>query len=93
MATAQSPLGDLIAGGDFDHAGPHTTYMIAQYSPACNQWLRVGRGFNARVEALGLPNGTLYAGGQFSLADSPSSRFGSHAYSPLRCAFVPAILR
>jgi hypothetical protein len=88
-----APGGDLLAGGDFDQAGPHTAHMIAQYSPSCSQWLRVGQGFNARVEALGLYNGTLYAGGQFSLADSPSSRFGSHAYSPLRCAFVPAILR
>ncbi len=87
-----APDGDLLAGGDFDQAGYHTTHKIAQYSPTCNQWLRVGQGFNSRVEALSLLNGTVYAGGQFSLADVPSAKFGSHAYSPLKCAFVPTVL-
>ncbi len=87
-----APDGNLIVGGDFDHAGGHPASMIAQYSPVCNLWVQVGAGTNSRVNALALLDGELYAGGQFALSDAPSSRLGSRPYDPLSCLYVPLVL-
>ncbi len=67
FALALDSGGDIIAGGQWSHAGGVPSQHIARWSGG--QWLPMGVGFNAYVTALvALPGGEAIAGGEFNLA-------------------------
>lgn len=58
--------GQLVAGGNFDHAGGVAAADLATWTGSA--WAPLGSGTNATVTALTANGSTLYAGGGFTLA-------------------------
>jgi hypothetical protein len=72
--------GELIAGGYFTTAGTQSVNNIARWNDNVNDWQSVGEGvtnccgYGAAVYALGVANGTLYAGGWFGFGEDGPQR-------------------
>ncbi len=91
---AVSASGEIFVVGDFTQAGDIQAWGIAQYSAACQRWMPVEGGFNARGQSIALMGEQLFAGGSFSLTGSqPSYRFASRPTSDGVCVFVPLVVR
>lgn len=65
--------GELIAGGEFTHAGGVPANYIAKWNGY--SWSPLGSGTNAQVKALTVYNGQLVAGGHFTLAGGVEVNF------------------
>lgn len=65
--------GELIAGGEFTHAGGVPANYIAKWNGY--SWSPLGSGMNAEVDALCVFNGDLVAGGRFTSAGGVEVNF------------------
>jgi hypothetical protein len=95
-AVVEMPNGDIVAGGLFDLAGGRSANSIARWDGA--QWRPMGSGMLSSTDARALvselavlPDGSLVAGGSFSLADGRRAdgiaRWDGTAWSPLGPGF------
>jgi len=67
FALAQTSTGDIVAAGQWTHAGGVPATHIARWDG--DEWLPMASGFNAYVTALvSLPGGDVVAGGEFTLS-------------------------
>lgn len=86
LALLAMPNGDVIAGGDFTHAGEGLASYVARWDGV--EWQGMGTGLNAPVRALALSeNGDIIAGGDFTVGTSPVTkgvaRWNGTAWEPL----------
>ena len=70
LVEAMVPFGNtLVVGGQFNSAGGNAAINVASWNGT--EWKALGSGLLGRdVMALAVHNGTLYAGGDFSLSDN-----------------------
>lgn len=59
----------LIMGGEFENSPDGEASHIVEWVSETDSWKTFGLGFNDRVEALHIHDGTLYAGGKFTRED------------------------
>lgn len=86
--------GDIFVVGNITHAGDMEAWGIAQYSAACQRWMPVEGGFNARALSVGLMGDQLYAGGSYSSSGpQPAYRFASRTVGVGACLFLPLVVR
>lgn len=72
-ALAAMPNGDLIAGGNFTHAGAQPAARIARWDGS--RWYALGGGVNGVVNAIvAMPSGDVLAGGQFTAASGAPAK-------------------
>ncbi len=65
---AVSDSDNLYLAGSFQYFDNTECYNVVQYNKKTDVWTALGYGFNNSVKTLGLHNGKLYAGGNFSQA-------------------------
>jgi hypothetical protein len=95
---AVAPDGSLYAGGDFTTAGAVMTNRIARWDGA--RWHPLGSGMDRGVSTLSVealtfgPDGSLYAGGEFTTAGGKPSSYIARwtGEVPKPVAWFPAVL-
>lgn len=81
----------LVVGGDFGSAGGVAANHVAMYTAssfaAQASWGAMGAGFNGPVRALAFYNGSVYAGGDFTMSGSTPvsriARWNGSAWEPV----------
>jgi hypothetical protein len=73
-ALALGSGGDLVAAGEFTHAGAIAARSIARWSFATRSWSALGSGVAGQVRALATSGTRIYAGGSFDSAGGARAR-------------------